>query len=69
VVEVGEENKSPWTAVHGSLVLHDERQTRQTHPAQWVGLKTLIRGLGVGGRKRKQKKKKANVIEKQKHKG
>ena len=52
MVEVGEENKSPWTAVHGSLVLHDERQTRQTHPAQWVGLKELIRGLGVGGRKR-----------------
>jgi hypothetical protein len=29
----------------------------QTHPAQWVGLKALRRGLGVGGRKRKKKKK------------
>ena len=27
----------------------------QTHPAQWVGLKALIRGLGVGGRKVKVK--------------
>jgi len=24
------------------------RSERQTHPAQWVGLKALIRELGVG---------------------
>jgi hypothetical protein len=30
---------------------------RQTHPAQWVGLRSLIRGLGVGGRKRERKEK------------
>jgi hypothetical protein len=29
---------------------------RQTHPAQWVGLKALGRGLGVGGRKTEKKK-------------
>ena len=28
----------------------------QTHPAQWVGLKALGRGLGVGGRKKKKAK-------------
>ena len=27
---------------------------RRTHPAQWVGLRALIIGLGVGGRKRKE---------------
>jgi len=27
----------------------------QIHPAQWVGLRALIRGLGVGGRKVKAK--------------
>jgi hypothetical protein len=30
----------------------------QTYPAQWVGLKALERGLGVGGRKRKKSKRK-----------
>jgi len=30
---------------------------KATHPSQWVGLKALIRGLGVGGRKRKRKAK------------
>ena len=34
------------------------RVKRQTHPAQWVGFKALIRGLGVGGRKREKKKEK-----------
>jgi hypothetical protein len=29
---------------------------RQTHPAQWVGFRALIRGLGVGGRKNKRKR-------------
>jgi hypothetical protein len=27
----------------------------QTHPAQWVGLKALRRGLGVGGKRESKK--------------
>jgi len=34
-----------------------KRKKKATHPSQWVGLKALIRGLGVGGRKRKRKAK------------
>ncbi len=30
-----------------------KRKKKETHPAQWMGLKALITGLGVGGRKRK----------------
>ena len=29
---------------------------RRTHPAQWVGLRALIRGLGVGGRKKTKRR-------------
>jgi hypothetical protein len=35
-----------------------KRKARQTHPAQWVGLKALITGLGVGGRKNNKKESK-----------
>ena len=31
-----------------------KHKERQTHPAQWMGLKALIRGLGVGGSKSKK---------------
>jgi hypothetical protein len=37
------------------------RKKKETHPAQWVGLKALIRGLGVGGRKRKKDRKREMV--------
>jgi len=41
----------------GRLFLHDERQAKRPTQRSGVGLKALIRGLGVGGRKRKQKQK------------
>jgi hypothetical protein len=34
-----------------SIKKENKRKARQTHPAQWMGLKALITGLGVGGRK------------------
>jgi hypothetical protein len=43
--------KSPWTAVHGSFAFELYELKTQTHPAQWVGLKALRKGLGVGGEK------------------
>jgi len=33
-----------------------EMKRKETHPAQWVGLKALKRGLGVGGNKSKRKR-------------
>ena len=30
-----------------------KRKKKETHPAQWMGLKALITGLGVGERKSK----------------
>lgn len=35
----------------------ESKEKRKPNPAQWLGLKALIRGVRVGGRKRKQKKK------------
>ena len=37
-----------------------KRKKKETHPAQWMGLKALITGLGVGGRKRIKEKRKQN---------
>jgi hypothetical protein len=37
------------------------RSKIQAHPAQWMGLKALRRGLGVGGRKRIKAKEKGTV--------
>ncbi len=34
-----------------------KRKKKETHPAQWMGLKALITGLGVGGRKSNKKRK------------
>ena len=33
-------------------IKESKRKKKETHPAQWVGLRALIRGLGVGGRKK-----------------
>ena len=43
----------PWVSCFWLM----RRKKKETHPAQWVGLKALIRGLGVGGRKRKKDRK------------
>ncbi len=50
----------------GRLFLHDERQAKRPTQRSGVGLKALIRGLGVGGRKRIKEKAKEKVIEKEK---
>jgi hypothetical protein len=39
------------------------KKKKETHPSQWVGLRAMIRGLGVGGKKKKAKVKE-KVIEK-----
>jgi len=55
VVEVrrrASEAKGPFPG--GKRVGSRGKKKKATHPSQWVGLRAMIRGLGVGG-KTKQK--------------
>jgi len=50
------EAKGPFPG--GKRVGSRGKKKKAPHPSQWVGLRAMIRGLGVGGRKKSKSKRK-----------
>ena len=53
VITRASEAKGPFPG--GKRVGSRVKKKKEPHPAQWVSLKALKRGLGVGGRRKRKK--------------